>query len=251
VSFGVQSFDPAVLAALERIHSTESSRAAVQAARRAGFDDINVDLIYGADGETLVSWERTVREAVSLQPEHVSAYALTVEPATALGRKVAAGRVPPPDPDVLADMYDAACQMLGAAGYEHYEVSNWAKPGRRCAHNLGYWEGRPYLGLGAGAHSYRDGRRWWNVRAPLRYATEVGAGRAPVGGEERLTDDDRRLERLLLGLRVADGVPWQWVDEVEAGRFVNAGLARRDGRRFALTEAGMFVANDLVLELTG
>ncbi len=251
VSFGVQSFDPEVLVALERVHAPASARAAFEAARDAGFRDVNVDLIYGANGETLPSWERTLDEALALQPEHVSAYALTVEPATALGRKVGAGLVPAPDPDLQADMYELACRTLGAAGYEHYEVSNWARPGRRCVHNLGYWEGRPYLGLGAGAHSYRDGRRWWNARPPSQYIGLVAAGRSPIGGEERLSAEERRIERLLLGLRVATGVPMAWVADAEAGRFVDAGLARRDGDRLALTEAGMFVANDLVLELSG
>jgi putative oxygen-independent coproporphyrinogen III oxidase len=251
VSFGVQSFDPAVLAALERVHSAASARSAYGAARWAGFDDINLDLIYGAHGETLASWERTICEAASLEPEHLSAYALTVEPATPLGRRVALGVVPPPDPDLQADMYDMACRVLGAAGYEHYEVSNWAKPGRRCVHNLGYWEGRPYLGLGAGAHSYRDSRRWWNVRPPSQYIAAVGAGRLPVGGQERLDGDARRIERLLLGLRLAEGVPAGWVHRVEADRAVEDGLACRVGDRLALTERGMFLANDLVLTLAG
>ena len=251
LSFGVQSFDPRVLAALERVHGPPSARAAFRAARGAGFDDVNLDLIYGADGETLRSWERTLRETVALRPDHVSAYALTIEPATALGRKVAAGMVPPPDPDLQADMYDLACEVLGGAGYEHYEVSNWATPGRRCVHNLGYWEGRPYLGLGAGAHSYRDGRRWWNVRPPTTYIDGVAAGRLPVGGQERLTDQERRVERLLLGLRTAEGVPRAWLDAVETDRAVADGLAARRGNRLALTERGMFVANDLVLSLAG
>jgi oxygen-independent coproporphyrinogen-3 oxidase len=251
LSFGVQSFDPEVLAALERIHAPASARAAFRAGRRAGFDDVNLDLIYGANGETLRTWERTLRETIALRPEHVSAYALTIEPATALGRKVAAGLVPPPDPDLQADMYDLACDLLGGAGYEHYEVSNWATPGHRCVHNLGYWEGRPYLGLGAGAHSYRDDRRWWNVRPPTTYIEGVAAGRLPVGGQERLDDDEGRIERLLLGLRLAEGVPHDWVVAGEAALAVERGLAVRRGGRLALTERGMFVANDLVLRLAG
>ena len=147
-------------------------------------------------------------------------------------------------------MYAAACDALGAAGYEHYEVSNWAKPGRRCVHNVGYWEGRPYLGLGAGAHSYRDGRRWWNVRPPQQYLDEVGAGRLPVGGEEMLTGDERQLERLLLGLRMADGVPQEWIeDAARADEFVAQGLAARRAGRVALTDRGMLLANELVLGL--
>jgi putative oxygen-independent coproporphyrinogen III oxidase len=247
LSMGVQSFDPTVLEALERIHSPHSARIAFAAARRAGFDDVNLDLIYGADGETLESWDRTLRETVALRPEHVSCYALTIEPATPLGRKVGAGLVPAPDPDVQAEMYELACHLLGAAGYEHYEVSNWARPGRRCVHNMGYWEGRAYLGLGAGAHSHREDRRWWNVRPPQQYVADVRSGRRPVGGEERLTEQERRLERLLLGFRVADGVPVEWLHHARAATFVSEGLAERRGGRLAPTDRGMLLANELVL----
>jgi oxygen-independent coproporphyrinogen-3 oxidase len=210
---------------------------------------VNLDLIYGAHGETLSSWTRTLEQTVALGPEHVSAYALTIEPATPLGRAVANGRTPAPDPDLQAEMYAAACEMLGGAGYEHYEVSNWAKPGHRCVHNMGYWQGRPYLGLGAGAHSFRAGRRWWNVRPPQQYMDVVGDGTPPIGGDEVLSDEERSLERLLLGLRVADGVPAEWVNGEQADRFVAEGLARRGDGRLALTDRGLLVANELVLSL--
>jgi oxygen-independent coproporphyrinogen-3 oxidase len=186
-----------------------------------------------------------------LGPEHLSCYALTIEPATPLGRKVASSLVPPPDPDVQADMYAMACSVLAGAGYEHYEVSNWGKPGYRCRHNLGYWEARPYLGLGAGAHSYRSGRRWWNVRPPQQYLEMLGAGRRPVGGEERLSQQERRMERVLLGLRTADGVPGDWLNPSRAADFVSEGLAEwRDGR-LLLTDGGMLVANEVILALSG
>ncbi|HEV3475437.1 MAG TPA: radical SAM family heme chaperone HemW [Actinomycetota bacterium] len=250
LSLGVQSFDPTVLAALERVHPPESARAAFAAARAAGFGSVNVDLIFGANAETADSWRRTLEEAVALEPEHLSCYALTIEPATPLGRKVAAGLVPAPDPDVQADRYEEACRVLGAAGYRHYEVSNWARPGHESVHNLGYWEGRPYLGLGAGAHSHRDGRRWWNVRPPQRYielATEAGTS---VAGEEVLGAEDVRLERLMLGLRAADGVPIAWVGQSAAADQVRRGLAVAEDDRLRLTERGMFLANDVVLALT-
>ncbi|MGH2557294.1 MAG: radical SAM family heme chaperone HemW [Actinomycetota bacterium] len=251
LSMGVQSFDTAVLAALERIHSPESAVRAFAAARRASFGNVNLDLIYGAAAETLESWRRTLERALELIPEHLSCYALTIEPATPLGRKVAAGLVPPPDPELQADMYELACQLLAEAGYEHYEISNWARPGFRCRHNLGYWEGRPYLGLGAGAHSYRDGTRRWNLRPPQQYMASVAAGERPVGGEEQLTDDERELERLLLGLRVTDGVPVAWIDRQRAEPFLEGGLAERRDGRLALTERGLFLANEIVLELAG
>jgi putative oxygen-independent coproporphyrinogen III oxidase len=249
LSMGVQSFDNAVLTALERIHSPESAVLAFAAARRAGFDNVNLDLIYGAYGESLESWRRTLERALDLGPEHLSCYALTIEPATPLGRKVAAGLVPSPDPELQADMYELACQLLGKAGYEHYEISNWALPGLRCRHNLGYWQGRPYLGLGAGAHSYRDGMRWWNVRPPQQYVASVARGDRPVGGEELLTDEERQMERLLLGLRVADGIPAEWVDHKRAEPLLVGGLAERRNGRLALTERGLFLANEAVLAL--
>lgn len=249
LSLGVQSFDPAVLAALERLHSSESARTAFGAARRAGFDEVNLDLIYGAHGEELESWRRTLVEAIGLGPDHVSCYALTIEPATPLGRKVASGALPAPDPDLQAEMYEVACELLAEAGYEHYEVSNWAKSGCRCVHNMGYWRGRAYLGLGAGAHSYREGRRWWNVRPPAQYLGLVEAGRRPVGGEERLSEDERRLEGLMLGLRTADGVSSERLDGVRANELIGHGLAARRGERIALTDRGLLVANELVLRL--
>jgi oxygen-independent coproporphyrinogen-3 oxidase len=250
LSLGVQSFDPVVLDALERIHPPESARTAYASARAAGFGNVNLDLIYGARGESVASWERTLREALAMGPEHLSCYALTIEPATALGRMVTAGLVSPPDPDVQAEMYDVACALLAAEGYVHYEVSNWAKPGVECVHNLGYWEGRPYLGLGAGAHSYRDGRRWWNVRPPQQYLDEVEAGRLPIGGDEVLTDGERRTERLLLGLRKADGVPVEWLDRDRIGAFIADGLAEQSDGRLVLTDRGMLLANEVVLALT-
>ncbi len=250
LSIGVQSFDPSVLRALERQHPAEAAKAAFEAGRGAGFDDINLDLIYGADGESLESWEATLAEAAGLGPDHLSCYALTVEPATPLGRKVAAGLVPPPDPDAQSRMYEVACRRLREAGYEHYEISNWALPGRRSRHNLGYWHGRPYLGLGAGAHSHRRSRRWWNVRPPAQYIDAVLGGTRPVGGEEILSDDEQSLERLLLGLRVREGVPAEWVETRRAEPFVAEGLLRTERGRLALTDRGMFVANEVVLALS-
>ena len=141
------------------------------------------------------------------------------------------------------------CSALADAGYEHYEVSNWAKPGHRCVHNLGYWDGRPYLGLGAGAHSFRDARRWWNVRPPQEYLELVASGRVPIGGEEHLTGEEQDLERLLLGLRTADGVPKEWLDPTRADQFVADGLAVRRNGHVALTDRGMLLANELVLSL--
>lgn len=251
LSMGAQSFDPAVLDSLERVHGPESVRRAMSAARSAGYADVSLDLIYGAQGETLASWERTVREAIALAPEHVSAYALTVEPSTPLGRQIALGARPSPDPDLQADMFALACALLREAGYGHYEVSNWAKPGFECRHNLGYWERRPYLGLGAGAHSYRDDRRWWNVRPPEEYLRLVEAGRLPVGGDERLEPSDAYLEEVFLRLRILEGIPASWVAPQTVEPFLESGLLLETDGALVPTERGMLLLNELVLALAG
>jgi putative oxygen-independent coproporphyrinogen III oxidase len=250
LSMGAQSFDEGVLLALERVHSPASVRRAYAAARSAGYDNVNIDLIYGANGETPESWRGTLEETVELGPDHVSAYALTVEPATALGRAVASNRTPAPDPDLQADMFALACELLGDAGYEHYEISNWARPGRECVHNLGYWESRPYLGLGAGAHSFRGDRRWWNIRPPQQYLEVVESGRQPIGGEERLTEDERRLELVSLGLRTTRGLAVDEIDVRLAIPYLDAGLLARRNGHVVLTERGMLLANEVVLALT-
>jgi putative oxygen-independent coproporphyrinogen III oxidase len=251
LSMGVQSFDPAVLASLERVHSADSARRAFRAARAVGFDNVNLDFIYGALGETAESWRRTIEEAVALAPEHLSCYALTVEPDTPLGQRVSAGRTPSPDADLQADLYEVACEHLAAAGYGHYEVSNWAKPRHECLHNLGYWEGRPYLGLGAGAHSFRDGRRWWNLRLPRRYLDTLAASIPPVEGEEFPDEGEAALERTLLSVRLACGIPDSRVPAGVAEAYLAGGLARRESGRFVLTDRGMLLASDLVLALEG
>ncbi len=250
LSMGAQSFDTAVLARLERLHDPASVRAAMSAARRAGYRNVNLDLIYGVDGETVESWERTLRETVALGPEHVSAYALTIEPATPLGRQVSAGARTAPDPDVQAEMFELACAVLGEAGYHHYEISNWAKPGYECRHNLGYWERRPYLGLGAGAHSYRDATRWWNTRSPETYLEQIEAGALPIGGQETLEPSDAYLEEVFLKLRILEGVPASWFEPERYDRFIESGLLVDDLGRLVPTERGMLLLNELVLGLT-
>ena len=249
LSMGAQSFDEGVLLSLERVHSPDAVRRAYAAARGAGCANVNLDLIYGAAGESLQSWRRTVEEAIALTPEHLSCYGLTIEPATPLGREVASGSKPGPDPDLQADMFLLACELLAAAGYHHYEISNWARPGFECVHNLGYWEGRPYLGLGPGAHSFREDTRWWNVRPPVQYIGALAAGRVPRGGEERIDPSGRRLELVSLGLRTDRGLPAAEVDPAVVGTFADAGLVERQNGHVVLTETGMLLANDVVLAL--
>jgi oxygen-independent coproporphyrinogen-3 oxidase len=212
---------------------------------------VNVDLIFGTPGETMASWRRTLEEAVALEPDHLSCYALTVEPGTPLGRRVAAGLFPEPDPDAQADMFQTAIRFLGARSYTHYEVSNWCRPGFECRHNLGYWRREAYLGLGAGAHSYRDGRRWWNVRPPAAYIESADAGRLPVGGEERLGRAEARLEEVFLALRTNEGVPEEDIPAATAAPYLSQGVLRSRAGRLVLTDSGMFLANDVALALLG
>lgn len=248
ISMGAQSFDPSVLAFLERGHDPASVLRSVTALRSAGIDNLNLDLMYGTPGETGDSWLSSLHQALELEPDHISAYALTVEPPTPLGRDVASGAKPSPDPDTQADRYDTTCAVLAAAGFEHYEISNWAKPGRACAHNLTYWERRPYLGLGCGAHSFRDDRRWWNVRPPEEYLAHVAAERLPIGGEEVLDAQAIELEEVFLGLRTTAGVPGSVVPD--PAHYLREGLLEARADRFVATDRGMFLANDLATEFT-
>jgi oxygen-independent coproporphyrinogen-3 oxidase len=208
LSMGVQSFDDAELRWLGRIHSAAEAETAFEHARRAGFDNINLDLMFGLPGQSLASWLTTLRRALSLQPEHLSLYGLTVEEGTPLARQVRAGEKPAPDDDAAADMYLAASDLLGRAGLQQYEISNWSRgPELRCRHNLRYWRREPYLGFGAGAHSFLEERRWWNVRPIPEYIALLDAGRSAEGGGEQISRAIAMVETMMLGLRlVQEGV---------------------------------------------
>jgi|FLYL01.1.fsa_nt_gi oxygen-independent coproporphyrinogen-3 oxidase len=230
VSFGAQSFDPEVLAALGRRHEPAQIEEAVRAAREAGFRSVNLDLIFGHPIETLQSWETTVARAVELEPDHLSTYALTVERGTELGRWVSAGLLPPPDPDDQADKWEVTQEIIGSAGLVRYEVSNSARPGHHCRYNLAVWAGAEYLGFGAGAHSYRNGRRRRNPRRIDAYLRGLPPAEDPA--------DER--ERLMLGLRLAAGVragplgEALW-DSPEGARLREAGVLARRGDRLVVT----------------
>jgi putative oxygen-independent coproporphyrinogen III oxidase len=241
MSFGVQSTAPHVLASLGRRHDPESVPKAVEAATAAGFETVNVDLIYGAVGETDDDWARTVDDVLSLPhpPGHVSAYALTVEPGTPLARD----RARHPDDDVQAERYELVDAMLSAAGYRWEEVSNWALPGHGCRHNQLYWRQGDYLGIGSAAHSHLTGRavsrRWWNVRTPDRYVGAIESGRSPVAGEEQVEGAQRELEGLMLSLRTPAGVP----DRALPHAHDLDGLVARANGRAVLTVRGRLMAN--------
>jgi oxygen-independent coproporphyrinogen-3 oxidase len=243
LSFGVQSMVDHVLVALGRTHDPANVRRAVEDARAAGFDTFNLDVIYGAAGESVADWSRTLDEVLALDPPHVSAYALTVEAGTPLADDPARY----PDDDDQADKYLLATERLGAAGLEWYEISNWARPGHECRHNLLYWTQGDYLAIGCAAHGHRAGRRWWNVRTPERYIAAVEANLSPEAGHEMLEDGARRIEALQLLVRTASGVPADalpWADDESLD-----GLVRMSGERAVLTEAGRLLANEVALRL--
>lgn len=207
MSFGMQSAVPAVLATLDRTHDPARVPAVVSWAREAGLH-VSVDLIYGAPGETLDQWRRSVDAALALHPDHISAYALIVEPGTALARRVRRGELPTPDDDLEADKYEWADARLAAAGFGWYETSNWARARTdRSRHNLNYWTGGDWWGIGPGAHSHVAGTRWWNARHPAAWAERVRAGVSPATGRERLDARTRYEEDVLLRSRLADGIP--------------------------------------------
>ena len=248
LSFGVQSMAPHVLAALGRTHDPAGVERAVAAARAAGFDNFNVDLIYGAAGESPADWQATLDAALALDPPHVSAYALTVEPGTPLARRIAACEVAAPDDDDQAARYGAADAALSAAGRPWYEISNWARPGRQCRHNLLYWAQGEYLGIGCAAHGHTPvGRRWWNVRTPDRYIALVDQGASAEAGHEVLDGPARRDEAAMLALRTRHGVP----ADPAAEALVADGLATRHGARIVLTPTGRLLANEATARLLG
>ncbi len=257
VSFGMQSAVPAVLAVLDRVHRPGRPARCAQWARAGGFEHVSLDLIYGTPGESAADWRRSLDAAVAAGPDHVSAYALTVEPGTRLAARVRRGELPAPDDDVLADRYLAADEVLTAAGLRWYEISNWAAaPDARCAHNLLYWTGGDWWGIGPGAHSHVGGTRWWNVRHPHRYGERIAAGASPGQAREILSGAERDLERVMLGIRLAEGLPVEVlgpVGRVHAKAAVAGGLADGDALargRIVLTRRGRLLADAVTRELT-
>lgn len=249
LSFGVQSMSSHVLLTLGRTHDPANVERAVRLARDAGFARINLDLITGTPGESLDDWRRTLDAALALEPEHVSAYALTVEPGTPLGRRVASGAAPAVDEDAQADAYLVTDAVLAAAGFEWYEISNWARPGEECRHNLGYWWGGEWGAAGCAAHGFRAGRRWWNVRTPERYLERIGAGEDPASGDEVLEPAARAEESFGLALRTRGGARVAATADAVVADLVGGGLALRVADRVVLTPTGRLVATDITARL--
>ncbi|MQC18312.1 MAG: radical SAM family heme chaperone HemW [Chloroflexi bacterium] len=273
LSMGVQSMHPDELELLERQHSPERVVQAVQDARAAGFDNMNLDLIFGLIGQPVERWQSTLEQILAFEPEHLSCYSLTVEPGTALYYRVQKGQLPEPDPDVAADQYEWTRDRLARSGYQQYEISNWAKPGRECRHNLVYWRADPYLGMGAGAHSFFIGRRLANVDSPTRYVEAVNesyeerqhseSGRAElrqVAGGETPDNATLRADAMILGLRLMEGVD---IDAFRSRfgttpdeafpyameRHERLGLIERVDGRIRLTERGLLLANEVFVDM--
>ncbi len=253
ISFGMQSAVPHVLAVLDRTHAPERVPEAVRWARAAGFDEVSLDLIYGTPGESLDDWRRSVETALACRPDHLSAYALVVEAGTALARRVGRGELPLPDDDDLADKYLLADDLLAGAGFGWYEVSNWARrPQSRCRHNLLYWRGGDWWGVGPGAHSHVGGVRWWNVKHPAAYAARLAGGVSPAAARESLEARTRWTERVLLETRLSDGLAVSvltdegraWLPDLRA-----EGLVQEREDRVVLTARGRLLADAVVRDL--
>ncbi|MCE9620744.1 MAG: radical SAM family heme chaperone HemW [Actinomycetia bacterium] len=245
VSIGVQSMVGHVLASLGRTHVPANVEQAVAAVREAGIPTFNVDLIYGAAGESLADWRATLEGAIALKPTHISAYALTIEAGTPLAEQPQRH----PDDDDLADKYELADELLAAAGLANYEVSNWAQPGHECKHNMLYWQQGNYRGFGGAAHSHSDGRRWWNVRTPERYIAAVTAGETTEAAGETLSEGTRRTEGLQLAIRMRDGVPAEALSMDAMAAEGLEDLVESDGVRVRLTQRGRLLANEVSLRL--
>jgi putative oxygen-independent coproporphyrinogen III oxidase len=257
LSFGMQSAVPHVLRVLDREHQPGRPLDCVRWARAAGFEHVSLDLIYGTPGESDDDWRRSVAAAVAAGPDHVSAYALIVEDGTRLAAKVRRGEIEAPDDDAMADRYLIADEMLGAAGFSWYEVSNWAtSEAARCRHNLLYWTGGNWWGFGPGAHSHVGGVRWWNVRHPSAYAGRLAEGRTPAAGRERLTPEMRQMEEVMLRVRLAEGLPLSRITadtQAAAERMVADGLIERSAHcdgRIVLTLRGRLLADAVIRDLT-
>ena len=257
ISLGVQSFDDDELRLLGRVHEADQARQAYHQARAAGFHNLNLDLIFGLPGQTVDRWQATLRQALALAPQHLSLYALTLEEHTPLAGRIACGELPAPDDDLAADMYELAEAELARAGYVHYEISNWARPGFECQHNLIYWRNQPYLGLGAGAHSWLAGCRWANVRVPQTYVEMITGGQQPVAESEGIGLALEMAETAILGLRLVEegvslgafrarfGADFAAVYGREVRELVGLGLLEATSNRVRLTRRGRLLGNQV------
>jgi oxygen-independent coproporphyrinogen III oxidase len=255
LSLGVQSFNDAGLKALGRLHTAAEAEAAFLTARRAGFTNVNLDFIFSIPGEPRSHWCRSVHQAIALRPEHISTYSLTIEEGTRFAQRYHQGRLHPVSEEDDAWAYAWVMDTLGAAGYEHYEVSNFAQPGYRSQHNWGYWSGATYVGVGLSAHSYVDGQRRWNTRDIRAYMAALDGGHSPCDGHEVITCATARQEQLMLQLRTCDGVQLTVAERAalqRAPKFLplqQDGLITLKGLQLRLTNQGMLLADAIALDV--
>ena len=263
LSIGIQSFDDALLHTLGRIHTAQQAIQAVHAARTAGLKNLNLDLMFGLPGQTLGIWRESMEQAIGLSPQHLSLYALTVEPGTPLADRIASGKIPLPDDDLAADMYEWAEEFLDQEGYIHYEISNWSRPGYECQHNLVYWRNDPYLGIGAGAHSWSRavnctaGERWANLASPAEYIAALAQGLLPVKERECIDLRLEMAETMMMGLRLLQegvsrsrfearfGAPMERFYAAEIAELQEQGLLELTGDRIRLTKRGHLLGNQV------
>ena len=270
LSLGVQSFSDNELKLLGRIHSANEAREAFFMARQAGFENINMDLLYALPRQAVSDWRNNLVEAIKLNPDHLSLYPLTLEPGTPLANAVASGSLPKPDADLAADMYLLALDKLAQEGYSHYEISNWALPGKECQHNMTYWKNEPYLGLGAGAHSHLGGYRWVNVLSPVEYVKHLGNMRTKLSQQpyfnapwvDNIENIDRDLEiaeAVILSLRLEEGVNltdfahrfgvelYSIYQQQQINELVELGLIAKNQHSIRLTTKGKLLGNEVFL----
>ena len=250
VSFGVQSLAPHVLEVLERTHTPGRALEAIAEARSAGFAHVSADLIYATPGETDEDLAASVAAVLGAGVDHLSAYSLIVEDGTRLAARVRRGDLPAPDDDVAADRYRIIDAMASAAGLEWYEVSNWARPGSECRHNLGYWNDADWWGAGPGAHGHLDGRRWWNLKHPAAYARALAEGQPPLAGEETVDEEGRALEQVMLGVRIRVGISRAGLPEDAVAQLESEGLIEASADRIVLTSGGRLLADAVVRRIT-
>ena len=255
ISFGMQSAAPHVLKVLDRTHNPENVVKATAWAREVGFENISVDLIYGTPSETLADWEATIDAALALPVNHISAYALIVESGTKLAAEVKRGEIIIPDDDQTADKYLIADEKFGRAGFDWYELSNWSKDGGECRHNVAYWQGANWWGLGPGAHSHVDGKRFWNVKHPTAYRERLEGNLSPIMDSETLTNEERESERVMLEIRMPRGIAKSSLSEQSISNlesFLTGGQLSPnewDQGQVALTISGRLMADRIVREI--
>jgi len=252
ISFGMQSAVPHVLATLDRTHNPANVAKAVEMARDAGFSSVSVDLIYGTPGESLEDWQTSIESALSLGVDHISAYALIVETGTKLAAQIKRGDISMPNDDLMADMYLLVNQLCNQAGLQWYELSNWSKPGHECRHNIAYWENKNWWGLGPGAHSHVNGKRFWNLKHPTTYKTKLFGGESPILDSEILTKEQMRDESIMLAIRMREGIDISTLTPTQLERiesYRESGHVSMVDKHLQLSPQGRLIADRIVREL--